>query len=361
MSTFPHHHPCAAVWLPALVYATTIGCGVPKADPPQRAALPAADGTHLVVQERLPVPLIGELGDPLESVSHITASTDRVIALEGETNSLLVLSTRGRVVSTTPNTGPRGARLAHPVHMAWRDATTLVVADGDIPQLAQFELRDDSLVLSSTLPLRDIASARGVCSVGGAAFVLGKSASKDNRLLIHAVDVDGSTTQSFGDGFGPADAMSDLFYRRNERLLCLPQQGLMLVASRYHHAVHALDAEGTRWWAQDIPDFRAVTYTETEPGGFTYNYPDDDVWDEVVSLFQVSEAITAVQVQRWRGRDTRGPSEGIYTVLLETTTGRPMGVQTDLPIMVAAGAPDRLFAVDGSSALWFLRYVLGGY
>lgn len=193
----------------------------------------------------------------------------------------------------------------------------------------------------------------------GATFVLGGSASTDNPLLIHAVGADGRTTRSFGDGFGPADAMNDLFYRRNERLLCLPQQGLMLVASRYHHGVHALDAEGTWRWAQDIPNFRAVTYTEAEPGRFIYNYPDDDVWDEVVSLFQVTEAITAVQVQRWRGRDSRGPSEGIYTVLLDTSSGRPMGVQTNLPI-VAAGAPDRLFAVDGSGALSFLRYGLGG-
>lgn len=360
MSAFPHHHPRFAVWLPALVYATTIACGVPNADPPQRAALPAAEGTHLVVQERLPVSLIGELGDPLESISHITAATDRVIVLEGEINSLLVLSPRGQVVSTTPNTGSRGAMLAHPIYMAWRNATTLVVADGDVPQLAQFELRDDSLVLSSTLPLRDIASPRGVCIVDGAMFVLGKSASKDNRLLIHAVDVDGRTTQSFGDSFGPTDAMNDLFYGRNQRLLCLPQQGLMLVASRYYRAVHALDAEGTLLWAQDIPDFRAVTYTEAEPGGFLYNYPGDDVWDEVVSLFQVSEAITAVQVQRWQGREARGPSEGIYTVLLETSTGRPMGVQIDLPIIAAAGAPDRLFAVDDSGALSFLRYVQGG-
>jgi len=153
--------------------------------------------------------------------------------------------------------------------------------------------------------------------------------------------------------------MNDMFYRRGQRLLCLPRHAFMLVASRYHHAVHALDAGGTLRWAGEIPTFRAVTYTEVEPGRFQYNYPDDEIWDEVVSLFRATEAIVAVQVRRWRGRDARAPSEGIYTTLFETSTGRPVGVQTDLPLVAAAGA-GRLLAVDGSGTLSLLRYALEG-
>lgn len=358
MSTSSHHQRRPAVWLSALVCTLSISCGAPDADAPPRVGLPPAEGTRLVVEDRLQVPLTGELGDPLESINHVTAAADRVIVLEGETNSLLVLSHQGRVVSSTLNTGAGGAMLAHPIHMAWRNPATLVVADGNVPQLAQFALRDDSLLLSSALPLRDVASVKGVCSVAGTTFVLGKSSSEDNRLLVHAVGVDGDATDSFGDDFGPPDAMNDLFYRRGQRLLCLPQHELMLVASRFHHAVHALDAEGTLRWARDLPNFRAVTYTQVEPGRFQYDYPDDELWDEVVSLFQAAEATIAVQVRRWRGRDARGPSEGIYTVLLETATGRPVGVQTDLPMVAAAGS-GRLFAVDDSGALSFLRYVVG--
>lgn len=357
MKTSPYYQRRPAVWLSKLVCAMSIACGAPDTDAPPRVALPPAEGARLVVEDRLHVPLIGQLGDPIESINHVTAAADRVVVLEGETNSLLVLSRRGRVLFSTLNTGAGGAMLAHPIQMTWMNASALVVADGDVPQLAQFELRDDSLLLSSVLPLRDIASVKGVCGVGGATFVLGKSSSEDNRLLVHRVGVDGDTKQSFGADFGPADAMNDIFYRRNQRLLCLPRQGLMLVASRYYHAVHALEAEGTLRWEQDIPGFRPVTYVETEPGRFIYNYPDDDVWDEVVSLFHVTEAITAVQVRRWRGRDARGPSEGIYTVLLEMSTGRPVGVQTDLPMVASAGA-GRLFAVDASGALSFLRYVV---
>jgi len=166
--------------------------------------LPLDEGARLLVEDRLHVPLIGPLGDPIESISDATIAADRVIVLEGETNSLLALSPQGQLVSSTANTGAGGAMLAHPIHMAWTNPTGLVVADGAIPQLALFELRDDSLFLSSVLPLGDIASVKGVCAVGGTTFVLGKSSSTGNRLLVHRVGVDGDTRQSFGDDFWSA-------------------------------------------------------------------------------------------------------------------------------------------------------------
>ena len=259
-------------------------CGIPDQDAQRVQQLPTAEGSRLVIQERLRVPLIGQLGLPLESINDVAtaAPEDRVIVVEGETNSLLVLSLQGHILSTTVNTGSGAAMLAHPVHMAWGSPNELLVADGQSPQLAHFTLRNDSLVLSSVLRLQGVAAVSGVCSLEGQTFLLGKSGPPDKSMLIHVLAENGEVSESFGDGFGMSDEFGSILYSQEQRLLCLPRERLMLVASRFYSEIHAFDDRGTLRWTQSIPGYRGITYRETAPGRFEYIYPPDDLWDSVV-------------------------------------------------------------------------------
>lgn len=324
------------------------------------AAVPIENGV-LMIGQREHVPLTGPTGLAVESVNDLvaTAARDRLVVLDGETNSLLILSLDGRLLSVTANTGPERAMLSHPIQMAWLDSVTLAVLDKQRPRLARFHLQDNALVPASVLGLDGLMAVSGVCSINGRAFVLGTTRPPDQSKLVHVLAEDGAVSTSFGEPFGGSDEFSRLFYGPG-RLLCVPEAQLIVVASHYYPELRAYDERGKLRWVHTIPDYRGVTYRETAPGRMEYIYPDDDVWDYTRSLFQASEDVVALQVTRRRGRLLDSPLAGVRTMLIASSTGREIGIQTDVPLVTAAGA-GRLFSIDEAGQLWRLSHSLQGH
>lgn len=311
---------------------------------------------RLVIHGRTQVPVAGHAGRSAQVINDLVVTGDRIVVTEGETNSLVVVALDGQTLFTKSNTGPDAAMLAHPIQMAITAANEVLVLDAQTPRLASFSFAGESLELSSIQRLRGITGVTGVCSMNGRTFVRGSTLPSESSRLVHVLGDDGEVQASFGRTFGSSTEFGRLFYGAG-RLLCIPSEGLMVATSNSYPEVRAYDADGSLLWSQEIPDFRQVTYTEISPGRFRYVYPPDDTWDTTVSAFAPAEGIVAVQIGRRHGRQPGTPLSNIVTRLFSTVDGRPISVQSDLPLVKGAGA-GRLFAVDELGSLAFLSYSL---
>jgi hypothetical protein len=283
----------------------------------------------------------------------------RVVALDAETNSLLVLSTDGKVLSETSNTGAGGAKLGFPVQMAPTSGRELIVLDAQTPRLAYFRLGGDSLQLLSVRRLSKVTGVAGACKLKGRTYVLGQAISSgENSKLLHVLDQDDADiVNSFGEPFGAkTDEFARIFYSSG-RMLCLEPEGLLVVASTHYPEVRAYDGRGALKWSTAIEATRRVTYVEVKPGSFRYNYPADGLWDATVSAFQPVDGLIAIQVGRRRGTTPGTRFESIQTFLLNARDGKLVGRQADLPFVKGAGR-GLLFSVDAAGSLWLLSHRL---
>jgi hypothetical protein len=309
---------------------------------------------QLTVQERLRVPIMTPAGHAAEDINDALATGERVIVVEGETNSLVVLSLDGRTLSTMPNTGPGAPRLGFPNQLALSQQGELLVLDAQTPRLARFSVRGDSLTLSSVLRLQGMTAVSGMCSLGGRVFIVGITPPTASSKLVHTIGEDGEVTSSFGEVFGPSDQHSRLLYG-HAQLLCMTREGLVVIASDNYPEVRAYDEHGTLLWSREIPDFRQVSYQKTARGGVRFVTPADGLWDSTVSVFSPAEGMVAVQIGRRRGQGSDTPFSRIETRILSALDGRQLAVQHDLPLVKGTGA-SRLFAVDEAGSLSFLSY-----
>jgi hypothetical protein len=319
----------------------------------------AVQGRKLIVNSKARVPIAGSTGHPIKTVNAIAATPNRVVLVEGETNSVLVLSNDGKILSRTPNTGAGGAMLGNPVQVVAGDAGEFLVLDAQTPRLARFSIQGDSLSLSSVLRLRTITGVSGACRLGGRLTVLGRfTQDPSNTKIAHVIRDDGDVISSFGDAFGSSDEFARVLFGAG-RLLCVPRERLVIATSQHYPEVRAYDEHGILKWTRRISDYRALSYKESQPGRMEFVFPPDGRWDSTVSMFQPGDGIIAVQVGRRAGQAPTTPFESLRTVLLSVKDGQPLGEQNDLPLIKAATS-DRLLAVDAGGDVWFLSHSLKG-
>lgn len=201
----------------------------------------------------------------------------------------------------------------------------------------------------------DLGLALSMCAMDGKAFVLGW---RDTRLpgnVIQVVDWRTGARFAFGAPFG--DSPNPLVQQTwtAGQLLCLPDQHLVVLASRDYPEVRAYDEDGRLQWTTGLNDFRRFVVTQV-PRGVRYGLPPDSLFDQVRGLFQVDSGTVAVQVVRRKG--WRGAERIVRTELLAVRNGRVEGVQGDLPV-VAAAWNGWLATVDAASGkVAFLRYIV---
>lgn len=242
--------------------------------------------------------------------------------------------------------------------MQWRDRRTPWSFLGSTEQSVfawRFALRGDSLTVSSVVRLRGMTGVSALCSMAERAFVLGIALPAASSELVHRVGQDGEVQSSFGEAFGPPGEVSRILFGTG-RLLCLPQEQLIVVASQYFPEVRAYDVRGTLRWRQQLPDFRRVSYRESA-SRVDYTYPPDSIWDQTVSVFPANDQLLAVQVGRRYGRNPSAPFREVRTLLISMGDGRLIRAQTDLPVVKAAGR-GRLFSIDNDGSLSILSYMI---
>lgn len=319
---------------------------------------PAALGQHLVTQERARAAVRTPSGLPTQTINAVVTTTESVIAVEGETNSLVVFAFDGQEQSRISNTAAGGAMLAYPIDMALNEGVELLVLDAQTPRIARFSLDNSSLRLRllSVIRLRGVTGVSAVCSLKGKTFVLGSTPPDTLSRLVHVVGRDGEVQSSFGEGFGPPREFSRILFGTGS-LLCVPDEELIVVASQYYPEVRAYDEAGFQRWSQELSEYRGMSYAETAPGRIEYSYPADSLWDQTVSLFRPKAGILALQVGRRYGRRPTAPFRSLRTMLFSTKDGHLLNVQTDLPLIKDAGS-GRLISVDDAGSLRILSYVV---
>jgi hypothetical protein len=317
----------------------------------------SADTVHaqrIVAQTRDVKAIRGDSGYRLQTVNEIVPISGRLIVIEGETNSLLGMSRAGNVVSRTVNTGPTGARLGYPVHAVVVGERELLVLDSQSPRVARFTILPDTVALTSLVRLRGVTGVSGVCELGSRLFVVGVTQPPEKSGLFHQMSDVGQVVRSFGDGFGPAAEASRILFG-TARVLCLPQDNRMIVASQYYPGVRSYGDDGRLQWSRTVPDFRAISYRETAPGRIEYTYPADSLWDQTVSVFRPAPDIIALQVGRRYGRNPARGLRVVRTLLFRLSDGEPLAAQSDLPIIKSADS-SQLYSVENDGSLRVLSY-----
>lgn len=313
-------------------------------------------GQQIVTANPRPLLVTSPSGRPAQYVSVALPTDQGLIAIEGETNSILLLADDGRLQARTANTGRGAAMLAYPIGITSRGPADFIVLDAQTPRLAHFMVTADTVSLSSVLRLRGLTGVSDVCSVENTLFVLGQTPPDTMSQLIHIVSERGEPLRSFGAGFGPSNEVSRILFGSGH-LECYTGLKRITVASRYYPEVRAYGVRGELLWRLKLTDFRQISYEQPAPGHVRYVYPADSLWDQTISTFAVNKHILGVQVGRTLGRRPNGAYVAIRTILISLDEGRILGVQSNLPLILAA-TPGRLVVAGELGTLQMLSYAV---
>jgi hypothetical protein len=265
-------------------------------------------------------------------VGMIADLSGRVVVLDGGASELTLLAREGRQL--LHKLVPNGRRIfGDPKSIAFEDNHGLFVLDARPARLLRFQLRDNQIEFISSIPLAGIFAVSGACAIGGKYFVIGITAPAEKSQLIHVVTSEGTVERSFGKPFGSTQFERLVF--SESRILCDRAGRTITVSSRSYPEVRTYDTAGRLKWSANIPGFQHVAVVQTSPRRMQYRWPTDSLWDKTVSMFYTASDVIAVQVGRRRGRDVRNGYVGFRTVLFRTTTGRSLGKQEDLPLILA--------------------------
>ena len=246
-----------------------------------------------------------------------------------------------------------GIPLGAPAAATLVNDSVVVVIDGQSSAWARLAARKGILRADTVATNIGLSRVSGTCSLAGRVFVMAKRDEGERLGIIHERTTGGQNLRSFARPFtgteNPAVGYGDL--------LCSRDGGLIIASPKLLGAVRAYTASGQEKWAVQVPEFRAVGF-ERIGRRVTFVFPPDSVWDEVASLFLAAPGVIAIQVGRYRGRVPTPKYAEIQTWFLSAATGKVLGSQGDLPIVLAA-SKERLFAVEekGAATLSIIPFI----
>jgi hypothetical protein len=318
----------------------------------------SADSAQILIKDGKPIKVLTPLGQATQSIGEAVITSDRAFVIEGETNSIISVGFDAKEESRIANAGAGGALLGKPVQMAIDRGSRLLVLDAQSPRIARFRIDQAKLTLLDVLKLNGVTGVSAICAMEGNTFVVGATLPIEASKLVHVIADTGTVQESFGDAFGPPGEVARLLYGAS-RLLCVPDQRLVVIASQSYPEIRAYDLRGGLRWKQTLPDYHRVSYREPESGTVQYVYPPDNLYDHTSSLFSAGGNLIALQIDRRVGRRPADVGKDVRTILLNASDGRIVGTQPNLPVVKSA-LSGRLLALRPPAELSIVPYSIAG-
>lgn len=269
---------------------------------------------------------------------------DETLVVGGPTRQdLFLLDSGARAIGESVSLADLGTPLAWPITGAFDGADRVLLVDAQSPRWVRLSRTAAGWHVTSVQPT-ELSGVSSLCAMSGRRFVMGIRGSADGGPIVHEVDGNGAVSRSFGRQFGeivnPASSYG--------RLLCLPSSDMLIAAASMHSEVRGYSSAGGELWTASLPSFRHMRF-EADGRLVRFVLPPDSVWDQIVSMFSPARNVIAVQVGRVRGRNGAPPYRLIHTFFLDAASGRVLGTQKDLPLVLAA-TRTHLYATDPTEA-----------
>lgn len=280
---------------------------------------------------------VGELESPASHVfgqiRDVEALSDGgFLVLDGRWMNVRRYSSTGGWLSEIGRRGDGPGEFQAPRSLAMLDDSTLLVLGGG-RRINEFRLR-----AAEFLYIRDIHLdffGRDLCVMNGRAFVQG--AHRDQG--IHEIDSEGRAVESFHAapqhgfdlGAGWKAVLDD--QALTGFIACLPDVGLVVVASSWLPTLFAYDALGNLVWRTTIPEFRPVVPTLAESGR-AMQWERGEGADGVVALEVSPAGKLVVQTVHLVDRE-RARSVQPKTFLVDGASGDLTLVEEDVPLLHA--------------------------
>jgi len=271
-------------------------------------------------------------GHELAPIHQLTVGSDgRMLILGGPSRQEIFLADSGGRAIAQPTVLPEiGVPLAAPRASAFEGRNGVLVLDGGSPRWAKTEIAGSRWRVDS-VTLTDLSGVSGLCTIEGHRYVMGKVGGARDAGLVHEVTMGGQVLRSFGKPFGTLDNPAVGY----GQISCLPADRTIVVVSEVYPEVRAYSADGKTRWTAFIPGFVPMGF-EVLGRLIRFTYPSDSVWDRAVAVFSPAPGVAAVQIGRQRGRTYRTKFESIRTVFFDLSTGRSIGSQMGLPLILTA-------------------------
>lgn len=276
----------------------------------------------------------------------VTANGDAIV-IGGTTPELFVIHPDGRAAASPVVLQAIGASLGRPIAAAAQTDSEITVIDGQSALWARVRRSHGRWGADNSVSAK-LSGVSDACTCRGRRFVMAKLGRDNDGGSIHEVNDHGDVLKSFGEKFGdiPNPAV------RVGRLLCADaadgKAALLIMTSRLYPEIRAYTLDGVQRWKVPTPGFRAVGF-RTQGRAVLFDYADDSIWDQSLSLTQPALGVFALQVGRQHGRNASTPYSRVTTTFLSTDSGKFLGTQTDLPI-IDAMSKRSIYAVTGKDA-----------
>lgn len=119
------------------------------------------------------------------------------------------------------------------------------------------------------------------CILGSDLYTIGSADGK----IVHRYDLMGQHVQSFGAEYSQHKAINESSTTLGGHIACLPEAGIVAVATSLFDSVRAYSASGTLLWNFSVPGFRPAKIKEL-PGNAFHLSTGKGPTDKIVSLFR---------------------------------------------------------------------------
>lgn len=326
----------------AVVVATGMTVPVPSDG---QAGAGSAMRVHLGPVELALGVLEGDLDQEFGDLTAVLARPAAgVLLLDSRTSQLRLFDWTGRFRGRLGRSGSGPGEFRVPTAVDWLGADTLAVLDYGLSRIT-LAVWTGSVAFAGSF--RVAAPAFDLCSIGPAVFVSG--ARVGDSSIVRRIAVPGGSVRPIGSLFALDRQDPVLAGALSLRLQmeCVPQLDLVVVASEWLPEVRAYAAgSGALRWSASLPDFNATIVTHTADGRISFKPPPTAVYHMVTNLRRLDGTLLAVQVRRRIPGQARAlRREVVETRLLDAGTGRQVGVQEDLPVILRADS-GLLFLAD---------------
>jgi len=279
------------------------------------------------------------------SITGIGIVVDRV------KNRLVVLAPGAGTyrVTTRGRTGSGPGEFRYPATLRWFDWGTLAALDSRLSRLSYFAISEVGLRHLRDETLRELPT--DFCFLNGRLVTLRYD--PVDRSILHWAASEKQPALSTGLPFLQGNPRSESMTSRG-LLLCLPDLGMVVVASMYSGEVRGYGAAGGLLWHTTFADFMPLSIREFPGGGLAFvgQKQGKDVVDHlIVSLLRVDPDKLMVQfglavLGKHRFSDLTFAK--VETRFLQLRDGASVGAQSDLPVvwdlnrelaLVAGGEP----------------------
>jgi len=269
-----------------------------------------------------PAVALHEIGDVAVDRRHT------LYVLEPDIGTVSAFSSAGRYLFSVGRSGRAKGEFIVPQSLTVDERDRVYVYDIAQERLTQYHAAPDRLILQDS---RHVGmSGSSICAMKGHIYLFGLN----HERIVHDLSLDRRAMASFGEPFGRYTSLAEESLAAG-KVLCVPQQNLLLVVPRIYPELRAYSPDGKVLWTTRLKHYRPATVYENADGSVTFSRPPTG-YHHLLSAFLASPSVVCIQLGL--ATDNSHPDR-IETRFISLHDGREVAEQEGLPLLTSPRPP----------------------